>query len=1166
MRSNTHSFPHYHNVAQVLNRGIFVLILLGLYFNIHAQQSSFVIAKYDTDKGLSQSVVNCITQDSIGFMWIGTQDGLNRYDGNQFTVYPLPGRHGSNRDFIVSLAEAPNGIVYIATRNSGLYAYSKYTDRVVQLPISNNDSVSLLQVEVNVIVNYNNEAILVGTNTGLFYYNMNAKLLKEVYLPIRGHIPGSKNIRDILIHSNKSIFLGTDNGLIELDYTLIYRDNFPQRNHTTPANFAVTAIAEQSTGDLLLGTDRGIKHFSYDKKIFRNFLPDEEVLADAEITDIEIDRKGNMWASSFGSGLFFWQQSVDELLVFQQSSHKNSMPNNYLYDVYIDKSGLLWAGTYGQGAVTVHQRSRIFKQFPENNATSWLFPSTDVYAITTDKLNKVWMGTDNGLITYDMDKNTSNIVRPTNNQFIDVVYSLHTDHQYNIWIGTAGKGLYYSKLSAKNDAYDAPVLLDVKNNDIAEMLFSDILSMCEDSYNNLWVATRQGLVMINSQRTRFSSYSKLNSKLPSEEITYITSDDKGQIWLVATNQLFKYNAGSDSFLPMLKKEYSEKISQINNCVSDNNGFVWLGTEDGLMRYDPVNFHVLHLTKKDGLPDNGVYSLLTDDKNNLWITTGKGLAKVKVTKNAGVNIVTFDENDGINCIQFHINAIHRSVNNRMYMGCEKGVLNFLPDDVIGNEYVPPVVITDFKLFFETVPIGANGETPLHTSIFTTHELKLNHTQRRVSFTFAALNFTEPESNQYAFFMENMDKEWVMTGNERTANYILLPGEYTFKVKASNNDGIWNETGTEIHIIVSPPFYQTTWFFISVILFVFGITALFIQIRTRNLRSRQRELEIKVSERTSEVIQQKKELELQADKLNQINEELNTSNEELNATLENLRAMQSQLVSHEKMASLGQLTAGVAHEINNPINFINGNISPLKRDIDDLLAILKLYEGSVEKNKLGNMFEEVEKFKLQIDLKYTLEEIEALISGIKEGAQRTTDIVKGLRNFSRLDEDDMKLANVNDGIQSTVLILRNKIKNRADVQLQLGELPEIICYPGKLNQVFMNIISNAVDAMNETGGQITITTSVAEDFVHVSIRDNGKGIPQDIIERIFEPFFTTKDVGNGTGLGLSISYGIIKKHKGDIKVNSVIGEGSEFLITLPIQQNNEPEKGSDKADES
>ncbi|HKR05145.1 MAG TPA: tetratricopeptide repeat protein [Bacteroidia bacterium] len=285
-----------------------------------------------------------------------------------------------------------------------------------------------------------------------------------------------------------------------------------------------------------------------------------------------------------------------------------------------------------------------------------------------------------------------------------------------------------------------------------------------------------------------------------------------------------------------------------------------------------------------------------------------------------------------------------------------------------------------------------------------------------------------------------------------------------------------------------------------------------------------------------------------------------NVELREALEQLKKAQSQLVQSEKMASLGQLTAGVAHEINNPINFVSSNINPLKRDIDEIMTLLEKYSELDQKNYPGKLTE-IMKIKDQIDLGYTVKEIKSLLSGIEEGSKRTAEIVKGLRNFSRLDEEDMKKANINEGISSTLVLLKSKLKHEnIEVINSFGDLPEIDCYPGQLNQVFMNILSNAIDSIVETKTahtkkkNIFIATSNEMDRIKISIRDTGKGMSEEVKQKIFDPFFTTKDVGKGTGLGLSISYGIIEKHKGTIKVRSDEQKGTEFIITLPFMKKN------------
>ncbi|HEY9001944.1 MAG TPA: 7TM diverse intracellular signaling domain-containing protein [Mucilaginibacter sp.] len=279
-------------------------------------------------------------------------------------------------------------------------------------------------------------------------------------------------------------------------------------------------------------------------------------------------------------------------------------------------------------------------------------------------------------------------------------------------------------------------------------------------------------------------------------------------------------------------------------------------------------------------------------------------------------------------------------------------------------------------------------------------------------------------------------------------------------------------------------------------------------------------------------------------------------ELNTALEDLKQAQSQLIEQEKMASLGQLTAGIAHEINNPINFVTSNVSPLRRDIDmifsaiDFIEEVALSDASAEDKR-----SQLDEYKEEQELDYLQTEIKHLLNGIYNGASRTAEIVKGLRIFSRLDEDDLKRADLNEGIDSSMIILNNQLGS-IHVIKEYGDLPLVECYPGKLNQVFLNILSNGIYAVHKqfgenSGGEIKIITSAENDHVQIRFKDNGVGIDEETQRKIFDPFFTTKDVGEGTGLGMSIAYNTIKKHNGSIKINSSQGNGAEFIITLPIQ---------------
>jgi two-component system, NtrC family, sensor kinase len=292
----------------------------------------------------------------------------------------------------------------------------------------------------------------------------------------------------------------------------------------------------------------------------------------------------------------------------------------------------------------------------------------------------------------------------------------------------------------------------------------------------------------------------------------------------------------------------------------------------------------------------------------------------------------------------------------------------------------------------------------------------------------------------------------------------------------------------------------------------------------------------------------------EKVNQRTEELQTSNEDLNIALKNLKEAQTQLVEREKMASLGQLTAGIAHEINNPINFVTSNIKPLKLDIQDIRTLLDKYDALPNTPDIQGALRDIAAYKQQIDIDYIHEEISSLIKGIEDGASRTSEIVRGLRTFSRLDESDVKSVDIHEGIDSTLVLLKNSIPASVKVIKDYGSLPKIECYAGKMNQVFMNILTNAFNAIKtdnkDREESVTITTREENGLAVISIKDTGPGMTEQVKEKIFDPFFTTKDVGEGTGLGLSIVFSIIEKHNGRIEVITAPNKGAQFIIYLPM----------------
>jgi signal transduction histidine kinase len=431
------------------------------------------------------------------------------------------------------------------------------------------------------------------------------------------------------------------------------------------------------------------------------------------------------------------------------------------------------------------------------------------------------------------------------------------------------------------------------------------------------------------------------------------------------------------------------------------------------------------------------------------------------------------------------------------------------------------------------------------------LELPYNNNHLTFHFSAIDWSAPHKIRYSYKMAGLNDKWSIPREEGVADYRNLPyGTYNFKVNAIGDSQKWSEP-FEYTFTILPPWWHTWWartgYGITTLLIIFG----FVRWRTAKLKQRHKELEAEVVNATLKIRAQKEEIETQRDEVLSTNEALEKQKRELEFTLENLKLAQSQLIQSEKMASVGLLTAGIAHELNNPINFVSGNVNPLRRDLNELFSFIEKYDKTLEAYKLERVISEIDDLKDKLDFSFLTKEIINLLEGIDEGANRSSQIIKGLRSFSRLDDEKCQFYDIHEGIDSSLVLLNNKIKDKIKVRKDYGNFERLECFPNKLNQVFMNILTNSIQAM-EGKGELFIQTVSSGIGIKIIIKDNGKGMTPEVKEHIFEPFFTTKDVGQGTGLGLSISYGIIEQHNGIIDVISEPGKGTEFIISLPKTQ--------------
>jgi signal transduction histidine kinase len=467
------------------------------------------------------------------------------------------------------------------------------------------------------------------------------------------------------------------------------------------------------------------------------------------------------------------------------------------------------------------------------------------------------------------------------------------------------------------------------------------------------------------------------------------------------------------------------------------------------------------------------------------------------------------------MEFNLGAYYKAADGKMYFGGMNGLNSFYPDSIKINEIPPKISFTGLKVLQQD--LMANDKLSrrkiLSKEIPYTENFILEHDENDVILSFAAFDFTDPNKNQYAYKLSPINTTWIHLGNKSEITFAnLKPEAYQLHVKGSNNDGVWNEEGKIISFEILPPWWQTYWAYALYTIAVISVFIGFTLWRERYLKSQKNLLEDQIKKRTKSL---------------------------LNA--------QAQLIQSEKMASLGQLTAGVAHEINNPVSFTRTSSFTLDRDLKEIMLLIKKYQDYIQ--EYGKQAKEIEEFEKSIDVEVLLDEINLAIQNIKEGTKRTSEIVKGLTEFSHQDHKQKEPANIHHGIDTTLSLLKSKLTTHIKVTKNYDQsIDKINCHIGQLNQIFMNILSNAIGAI-EGEGEIKITTKDLGKSILLSIEDDGKGISEDNISKIFDPFFTTKKINEGTGLGLSISHGIIKNHGGTIKVNSSMGKGTRFDIEFP-----------------
>ncbi len=568
---------------------------------------------------------------------------------------------------------------------------------------------------------------------------------------------------------------------------------------------------------------------------------------------------------------------------------------------------------------------------------------------------------------------------------------------------------------------------------------------------------------------------------------------------------------------------------------DSKGFIWFGGVSGLYRMDPIKEEFTIYTKKDGLANEVIYNILEDKHGRFWLSTDEGISRFDPSSKTFRN---FDQSSGLQSNEFNFSACVIRETGEFVFGGMHGFNIFHPDSIKDNAYRPPVVISALLRYRASDSSQVYEED---RTVISKKELILRHDEAQLTFEFTAMSFSNPAKNQYAYQLAGFSNQWIPLGTRRNVTFTSLPpGNYVLRVKASNGDNVWNEFPTELLITILPPWWQTWWAYSLYAILVVGAIWSFIAYRSRSLRRENRILEEKVTLRTRQIQNQNTEIVAQK-------EEIEAQRDHLEQTLDTLQSTQTQLIQKEKLASLGELTAGIAHEIQNPLNFVN-NFAEVSAEL-----VQELEEEAQRPTRDAALEGE-----LLVDVKDNLHKI-------THHAQRASAIVRSMLDHSRTSSGHREPTDLN-ALADEYLRLAyqgHRAKDKSfnaelvtDFDPTLGRV-EVV--PQEIGRVVLNLFNNAFYAVAErqksAGADhnplVRVRTERTAEGVEIRVSDNGTGMPQEVVEKIFQPFFTTKPTGEGTGLGLSLSYDIVTKgHGGTLRVESCVGEGTEFVVELPV----------------
>ncbi len=838
----------------------FYLLISILTGSLWSQTGQVKFDRISSEEGLSQSVVLSILQDKQGFMWFGTQDGLNRFDGYRFTIYKNDPKdpESLSHNTVQVLSEDKAGTLWVGTSGGGLNRFDRERETFVRYKADPSNPASLSHNSVRAIYEDRQGTFWIGTEGGgLNEMDRQTGVFTRYFSdPDNPSSLSSNSVLCIYEDSLRRLWVGTSQGgLCQFDrqkksfvrYISDLGDPYSLSDDT------VFSILEDRRGSLWFATGGGLDQILPEQSqespprftSYRYDRRNPSGLSGVSALTIVEDASGGLWIGTNGGGInrilpTHLKESPLPFIHYQyDQANPDSLSNNVVLCLYVDRSGLLWAGTSGGGINKVNREKERFSHYNSESLDPAGEDHAFILSVLEDRSGLLWIGTRRGLCRVDRQVDRHISPWPGSGLPEDLrrtgINSLFQDSSEAVWIGTAGSGLYRWNPSDNRFRQYRSSPSDPRS------LSQDHVSVISgDQKGNIWIGTLNGLNQWNPAAgnfTRFLADPKNPESLSDDRIVSLFTDREGVLW-VGT-----YGGGLNRLVPGRKagepatfRRYEQNVSDpyslsTNHVLSiyeSRAGQVWVGTYGGgLNQFDRKTESFSCYLEKDGLPNNTVYGILEDEAGHLWLSTNNGLSEfnpeLKTFRNYTVR-------DGLQGNEFNPQSYFKGRNGEMFFGGINGLNIFHPDIMTFNMHVPPLAITDIQI--AGTPLGGESGPSFKKSLFEFGEIRLSYRQTVLSIEFAALDFNNPGRNQYAYKMEGLNREWVGLGTQRRVNFSgLSPGEYLFRVKGSNNDGLWNEEGISLRIRIRPPFWRTGWFIVLLAGLGAGLIAAAWRLRSR-----------------------------------------------------------------------------------------------------------------------------------------------------------------------------------------------------------------------------------------------------------------------------------------------------------------------------------------------